>query len=94
MSSFKSRKEERKAHYEQFVKGWKLITCAACSGSGRYDHNGSPKCGACEGKGKIRAKLVSTSICFSCNGTKISKFNKHEECFYCSGKGILENYQY
>lgn len=27
-------------------------TCAACSGSGRYDHDGSPKCGACGGSGK------------------------------------------
>lgn len=27
--------------------------CSACSGSGHYDHNGSPKCGACDGKGEI-----------------------------------------
>lgn len=26
--------------------------CVACNGSGRYDSNGSPKCGACEGTGK------------------------------------------
>lgn len=25
--------------------------CTACSGSGRYDHNGSPKCGCCNGTG-------------------------------------------
>lgn len=26
--------------------------CVACSGSGRYDTTGSPKCGACNGTGK------------------------------------------
>ena len=26
--------------------------CSACSGSGYYDHNGSPPCGACNGTGK------------------------------------------
>jgi hypothetical protein len=25
--------------------------CTACNGSGRYDHNGSPKCGSCHGRG-------------------------------------------
>jgi hypothetical protein len=29
-------------------------TCAACSGSGVYDHGGSPACGACEGSGRVR----------------------------------------
>lgn len=28
------------------------ITCTACNGSGYYDHNGSPRCGACNGTGK------------------------------------------
>ena len=27
--------------------------CIACNGSGRYDHQGSPKCSSCEGTGKI-----------------------------------------
>lgn len=26
--------------------------CSACNGSGRYDHNGSPKCSSCNGTGK------------------------------------------
>jgi len=26
--------------------------CYACNGSGHYDTNGSPKCGACGGTGK------------------------------------------
>lgn len=26
--------------------------CIACNGTGRYDHNGSPKCGACDGTGR------------------------------------------
>lgn len=56
MSDWKSRKEARRAHYERFVKGWKLVRCVACNGSGRYDHNGSPKCGSCNGTGKMRVK--------------------------------------
>jgi hypothetical protein len=32
--------------------GVKKVTCAACSGSGYYDNNGSPKCGSCNGLGK------------------------------------------
>lgn len=27
--------------------------CTACNGSGRYDSNGSPKCGACRGCGRV-----------------------------------------
>jgi len=29
----------------------KSKSCIACNGSGRYDHNGSPPCGACGGTG-------------------------------------------
>lgn len=28
--------------------------CLACDGSGRYDHNGSPKCGCCGGSGYLK----------------------------------------
>jgi hypothetical protein len=31
--------------------------CMACSGSGRYDHHGSPACSSCDGRGRKRAKL-------------------------------------
>lgn len=44
-------KEERRKAYKE-NHGRKLVECSACSGSGRYDHNGSPKCGACNGTGK------------------------------------------
>lgn len=44
-------KEERRQAYKA-NHGRKRVTCSACSGSGRYDHNGSPKCGACNGTGK------------------------------------------
>jgi hypothetical protein len=50
----KAYKKARKDHYLRFVHGWKLMRCSACSGSGRYDHNGSPPCGACSGSGKER----------------------------------------
>ena len=50
--------QERKAlRTEQFFKyryGWKLRRCIARNGSGVYDHNGRPKCGACNGSGKER----------------------------------------
>lgn len=47
------RKEARRA--ECMAKyGKKLVACTACSGSGNYDHNGNPKCGQCNGTGKIR----------------------------------------
>lgn len=55
MSDYRERKQQRKDYYEKYVKGRKLKTCTACSGSGRFDHNGSPKCGACDGTGKVRA---------------------------------------
>jgi hypothetical protein len=31
--------------------------CGACNGSGHYDDNGSPKCGACHGLGVERGKM-------------------------------------
>lgn len=43
--------------------------CYACNGSGRYDHNGSPKCGACNGTGREptpdveRLLLETGSLC-------------------------------
>ena len=54
MSDFHERKQQRKAYYEKYEKGWKLVKCVACNGAGYYDHNGSPDCGACDGLGKTR----------------------------------------
>ena len=54
MNTFKTRKQARAVYYESFVKGWKLVDCTACSGSGYYC--GKP-CGACEGTGKERRKV-------------------------------------
>lgn len=54
MCTFHKRKKERADYYKRFVHGWKLKDCSACSGSGYYDHNGSPMCGACGGTGKVR----------------------------------------
>lgn len=54
--TFAERKKERTEYYEKHVKGWKLRDCSACSGSGYYDHDGSPACGACDGTGKERYK--------------------------------------
>jgi len=52
--SWKSRKEERKVNYDKYVKGWKEVNCTACSGSGYYDNNGSPKCSSCNGTGRMK----------------------------------------
>jgi DnaJ-class molecular chaperone len=54
--TFQERKQERIEYYKRFVEGWKKRPCTACNGSGRYDHNDSPKCGACNGTGKERYK--------------------------------------
>lgn len=56
--TFQERKAERKEHFEKYVKGWKLVPCTACNGSGRYDHNGSPKCSSCNGTGKERVRAI------------------------------------
>lgn len=61
MFTFSERKEQRKRHYENYVKGWKLRTCLSCNGSGYYDHDGSPDCGFCEGTGKERHKPQTSS---------------------------------
>lgn len=46
------RKADRTREYLKYSFGWKLRECTACSGSGHYDHNGSPDCGACGGTGR------------------------------------------
>jgi len=54
--NFKARKESRtKLYFSSHYKN-KLVLCSSCNGSGYYDHNGSPKCGACEGTGKVRKR--------------------------------------
>lgn len=52
--TWKERKKERTEYYFQYVYKKKLVECWSCSGSGYYDHNGSPPCGACNGTGKVR----------------------------------------
>jgi DnaJ-class molecular chaperone len=54
--TFGERKQLRKDYYEKYIKGWKTRACVACNGSGHYDHNGSPKCGGCDGSGKEKYK--------------------------------------
>ena len=51
--SYQQRKDQRRLEFEA-QQGKKLVRCTSCSGSGYYDHNGSPKCGACNGTGKHR----------------------------------------
>jgi len=58
LSEYHQRKQARKDRYITSVHGWKERPCTACSGSGYYDHVGSPKCGACGGTGKERYKSL------------------------------------
>jgi DnaJ-class molecular chaperone len=55
MSTWLQRKEERRREAAKF-HGVKMEVCTACSGSGYYDHNGSPACGSCGGSGKVRGR--------------------------------------
>ena len=59
MSTFHERKAERKEYMRKFVLGWKQRKCSACAGSGHYDSNGSPNCGACGGTGLERYKPIA-----------------------------------
>lgn len=52
--NFHERKKERTEYYNRFIKGWKLVKCGACNGSGKYDTNGSPDCSWCNGTGTER----------------------------------------
>ena len=56
MDGYRERKAERVAYYAKHVYGHKLRDCVACNGSGYYDSNGSPPCGACDGTGRERYK--------------------------------------
>ena len=60
--SFLSRKTERTKHYFDSVYKHKLQICTACSGSGRYDNDGSPNCGCCDGTGKTLYKVRGTIL--------------------------------
>lgn len=55
LDDYQQRKQERILAYAR-THGVKKVVCTACNGSGRYDHNGSPPCGACGGTGKMPAK--------------------------------------
>lgn len=58
LSDYHREKQRRKEYYLKYVYGWKLRQCTACSGSGTYDTNDSPKCGTCNGTGKERYRSL------------------------------------
>ena len=55
-------KQKRIEHFNKYIFGWRLHRCGACSGTGYYDHTGSPPCGACEGTGKTRYKSARAKL--------------------------------
>ena len=54
--TFEQRKRSRALAFFRYRYGWILDACTACMGSGRYDADGSPPCGACDGTGKARVR--------------------------------------
>lgn len=53
-----ARKRQRSIDYWRRY-GIRMNTCTACRGSGRYDNDGSPVCGGCNGTGKVWGRLNS-----------------------------------
>ncbi len=60
--NFNERKRIRSERFNKYVFGWKQRNCTACSGSGRYDDNGSPRCSACNGTGKEKYRDESLQV--------------------------------
>lgn len=61
LSDWQVRKEERRKAYQR-LHGVKTEDCVACSGTGVYDHNGSPPCGGCDGTGKVRRPRLAEAV--------------------------------
>ncbi|WP_019012121.1 hypothetical protein [Deinococcus aquatilis] len=76
--TFHDRKAERTALYPERI-GYRLSYCMACNGSGHYDHNGSPRCGACGGSGLERVAGPTRS---DFAGRHI-RIRPHESCRVC-----------
>lgn len=60
--SYLVKKFERIISYYTYEFGYKKEECSACAGSGYYDHNGSPDCGACDGTGHDLKQTLKNSM--------------------------------
>lgn len=49
--SHREDKKARRLAFFRYTFGWVRVRCVACNGSGYYDHDGSPLCGACDPPG-------------------------------------------
>jgi hypothetical protein len=86
VNTFAQRKAERSAYYHRHVYGWKLRTCSACGGSGRYDARNSPKCSSCGGSGRERFKPTIDPLkpiedgrpCYRMNAAAYAKWHASE----------------
>jgi DnaJ-class molecular chaperone len=67
--NFQERKQQRTRYYFNNVYKHIQVNCSSCGGSGIYDHNGSPPCGACEGTGKSFYHPKGTIVKFRMNNT-------------------------
>ena len=58
-NDYRERKRIRTEWYMKYIYKNKMITCSACSGSGYYDGGyNHPKCGSCQGKGKVFERSI------------------------------------
>jgi len=75
MTFLEAKKERTKRYYSNVYKH-KLGVCSACSGSGRYDNNGSSNCGCCDGTGKTLYKATGTILKYA--GVVIEVLNPND----------------
>lgn len=65
--TWKQYKAIRKAYFYAYIFKNKLKVCVACNGTGQYDttrYGKIPKCGSCEGTGKVREREVKPFFLF------------------------------
>ena len=79
--SYQTRKAERTKRYYVNLN-IRQQPCSACNGSGRYDNNGSPACGGCDGTGKETYKPVFGQKFIITTADRV-------ECAYANGEDIV-----
>lgn len=97
MNTFLSRKTKRKYHYLRWQYGWKLRSCTACYGRGKYDHDGSPDCAICGGSGRehypgpkaIPSEVLHKQFNVRCTQTVLEAFGIKGKC-PMDGVGVVQ----
>lgn len=89
--SFERDKQIRKDYFYKYIYGWKTRDCVACNGSGIYDHNGSPPCGACDGIGKERYRGPKSLLL---NVTNESYLSCEDSCIHSQERSCATCHKY